>query len=253
MLDVGDSHLAAAANAAENILALCKARNGWSYRHEDYVIADAGHRGCRVVVARPSAAPAAAITTMIELAGRHLPGQPLVIEDTFGTLPLEQHGFAPFDRMPVMVRPPAREEPRDLAATSIRVAPASTNEEVDAVERLMVQGLPIPTLLPWLRGVLFPPDPVEIPGWLMWLAWIDGIPAAAAATFDDGCTVGLYGMVTDPPQRRRGVGGALLAAILARFAGREMCLSATEEGFWLYARAGYATVGQAAWWRHRPD
>src|SRR6266487_491273 len=263
------SHLSAAANAAENLLALCEARRGWSYRHEDYVIADVGNRGCRVVITRPSADPAAAISRMTELAAEHMPGRPLVVEDTFGTLPLEHYGFTPWARIPVMVRDArtgaadciagtgaARERTRatggDQAAGSIRVAIATSPADVNTVERLMVDCLPLTSLQPWRPGVLFPPDPARIPGWVMWLGLRDCGPAGCCATFDDGHMVGLYGMAVVPAMRRRGVGSTLLEAVFDYYPGRTSCLTATTGGFWLYASAGYRTVGLATWWGSEP-
>jgi GNAT superfamily N-acetyltransferase len=120
---------------------------------------------------------------------------------------------------------------------------------VDQVERLMVEGLPLPALAPWRSGVLFPPDPSAIPGWIMWLAERGGTPMGCCATFDDGSSVGLYGMAVDLGMRRQGVGRALIDAMVARYPALPSCLTATEEGFWLYASAGYHTVGLSAWWR----
>ena len=216
------------------------------------MIADAGNRGCRVVLSRPPADRRAAIGSMTSLAERHLPGRPLVIEDTFGVLPLEQYGFAPFARMPVMVRPPGADGVPMARSGAFGVRPVASGEEVDMAERLMVECLQMTALLPWRRGVLFPPDPVSIPGWVMWLAHLNGVPAGTAATFDDGSSVGLYGMAVDPQSRRRGVGTALLQGILSRYHDRPMCLTATDDGFWLYANAGFCTAGQAAWWRRAP-
>lgn len=244
----------AAANAADNLLALCKARDGWSYRHEDYVIADAGNRGCRAVVARPPGQADAAISRMIEFAAEYLPGRELVVEDTFGTLPLEQHGFIPFARVPVMVRGAGvQRAPQSAAASAgVRVTAAKSTADVDTVERLMVDGLPLSSLQPWRPGVLFPPDPANIPGWIMWLALADGAPAGCCGTFDDGHSAGLYGMAVDPALRRHGIGRAMLDVILDYYSGRTSCLTATPDGFWLYAAAGYRTVGQGSWWRREP-
>lgn len=238
------------------------------------MIADTGNRGCRVVVARPPVDPGAAIERMAKLAAEHLPGRPLVVEDTFGTLPLEHHGFRPFARVPVMVRdvsvslsanagvavPGWSARSGDSSAdaairadAAVRVIAATSAADVDSVERLMVDALPLAALQPWRSGVLFPPDPANIPGWVMWLGLRGEVPTGCCATFDDGHFVGLYGMAVDAASRRQGVGRALLDAILARYSGRASCLTSTNDGFWLYASAGYCTVGQAAWWgRERP-
>lgn len=255
------SHRLAAVNAAENLLALCHAWDGWSSRHRDYVIADAGPRGCRVITTRPAAAQAAVISEFTGLAARHVPQRDLVVEDTFATLPLEHHGFVPLARVPVMVRdagpPPGDqsgsrgpEHPQPLAAV---ITAAASQQEADQVERVMVEGLPLPALQPWRPGVLFPPNPAAIPGWLMWLARVNGETAGSCASFHDGSSVGLYGMAVYPRFRRQGIGRLLVEAIAARYPGTVSCLTATDEGFWLYASAGYRTVGVATWWRRGLD
>lgn len=183
-----------------------------------------------------------------------MPGSKLfVIEDIFGTLPLEQHGFVPLARFPVMVRPAEVTRHADMAGRStpgpIQVTVATSQADVDQVERLMVEGSPLPLMQPWRPGVLFPPNPQAIPGWVMWLAQRDGTPIGCAASFDDGSSVGVYGMAVDPGMRRQGAGRALIDAILVRYPSVPSCLTATEDGFWLYALAGYQTVGQACCWR----
>lgn len=252
------SHVLAARNAAENLLALSRAFDGWSVRQDDFVIADTGTRGCRVVVTQPSSDPAATIGQMVSLAREHMPGSKLfVIEDTFGTLPLEQHGFEPVARVPVMVRQAEVTRHADVAGRTapgpIQVTVATSRADVDQVERLMVDGSPMPTLAPWRSGVLFPPNPQAIPGWVMWLAQRDGTPIGCSATFDDGSSVGVYGMAVDPGMRRQGAGRALIDAILVRYPSVPSCLTATEDGFWLYALAGYHTVGLAGWWWRRGE
>lgn len=247
----GTAHLYAAVNAAENLIALSEARNGWTFRHDDFVLADAGNRGCRVVTARPSPDPDAAVQRMLELAADRFAGRKLVVEDSFGTLPLEQYGFTPFARMPVMVREPA---PAPALDGAVEIVAARTDTDTDDVERLMVEGLGMRGLAPWRRGVLFPAAPAAIPGWVMWLARLGHTPVGTCATFDDGRSVGLYGMAVDEGYRRKGIGRALLAATLAGTAATSTpgTLTATDEGFRLYASAGFRTVGQAAWWRREP-
>jgi GNAT superfamily N-acetyltransferase len=242
-------HVLAARNAAENLLALSGGFGGWSCRQPEYVIADTGTRGCRVCVTRPPADPAAAIGEMLSLAGQHMPGSELVVEDTFGTLPLEHHGFTPMARLPVMVRPAGAEFPGPAPSGAIQVVAAQDQATVDEVERIMVEGLPLPAMQPWRAGVLFPPAALAIPGWVMWLARRGGEPAGCCATFEDSASVGLYGMAVQPGARRQGIGRALVAAIVRRYPGAPGCLTATDDGFWLYAGTGYYTVGLAGWWR----
>jgi len=246
---VDTSHVLAAENAAQNLLALSQGFGAWSSRRDDYVIADSGARGCRVCVTRPPADTAAVISEMISLAAQHVPGKPFYVEDTFGTLPLEQHGFVPMGRIPVMVRPAGMAFPGPPPPAAIEVITAAKQQTTDEVERLMVDALPLPYLQPWRSGVLFPPAVQEIPGWVMWLALRDGEPLGCCATQDDGSSVGLYGMAVYPHARRQGTGRALIAAIVQRYPLVPGCLTSTDDGFWLYAGTGYHTVGVATWWR----
>lgn len=247
MVDI--SHVLAARNAAENLLALSGGFGGWSSRRADYVIADSGTRGCRVCVTRPPGDPEAAISEMLSLAGQHMPGSEFFVEDTFGTLPLEHHGFTPMARMPVMVRPADAEFQGPEPPGAIKIIAAQDQGTVDEVERVMVEGLPLPAKQPWRPGVLFPPAALAIPGWVMWLARRGDEPVGCCATFDDSSSVGLYGMAVQPGARRQGIGRALVAAIVGRYPGMPSCLAATDDGFWLYAGTGYHTVGLAALWR----
>ena len=51
-----------------NLLALSRGFGGWSSREDGFVIADAGSRGCRVMITSPSADSAAAIGRMVSRA-----------------------------------------------------------------------------------------------------------------------------------------------------------------------------------------
>jgi GNAT superfamily N-acetyltransferase len=211
-----------------------------------------------VVTAQPSSDPAATIDQMVSLARSTCQGaSSSSSRDIFGTLPLEQHGFVPLARIPVMVRTAEVTRHADVAGRTtpgpIQVTAATSQADVDQVERLMVDGSPMPALAPWRSGVLFPPNPQAIHGWVMWLAQRDGTPMGCSATFDDGSSVGVYGMAVDPGMRRQGVGRALIDAILVRYPSVPSCLTATEDGFWLYALAGYHTVGLAGWWWRRGE
>src|SRR5215471_13572360 len=232
---VDASHLLAARNAAENLLALSGGFGGWSSRRADYVIADTGTRGCRACVTRPPADPAAAISEMLSLAGQHMPGSEFCVEDAFGTLPLEHHGFTPMARVPVMIRPAGAEFPGPEPPGALQVVVAEAQATVDEVERVMVEDLPLPAKQPWRAGVLFPPDALAIPGWVMWLARRGDETVGCCATQDDSESVGLYGMAVPPSARRQGVGRALVAAIVKRYPGMPSCLTSTDDGFWLYA------------------
>ncbi len=79
------------------------------------------------------------------------------------------------------------------------------------------------------------------------LASAGGIPLAGAELHHDGETAGLYGVVTAPIARGRGLGTAVSAAAVAglgALGGAEhVVLQATAEGERVYRRLGFARVG----------
>ena len=116
-------------------------------------------------------------------------------------------------------------------------------------ERVIVDGFPQRALQPYRPGRSLPPLVLAVPGWRTWLAYLDGEPAAACCTYDDGATVGVYWLATLPRHRSRGLGRAIMSAALGAAPGRPAVLVATAAGEPLYAALGFQAVSEAAWYR----
>lgn len=72
-----------------------------------------------------------------------------------------------------------------------------------------------------------------------------GRPLGSAMHFPMGDDFAMLGMMVTPPRlQARGAGRWLLRRIMRDCAGRDLRLSATRSGFWLYESAGFIPVGQ---------
>ena len=75
----------------------------------------------------------------------------------------------------------------------------------------------------------------------------DGRPASVAAVIDVGTDASVQWVATDPAHRRQGLGTRVMRALLAdarRRGARTASLQASPDGFPLYERLGFATIGR---------
>jgi GNAT superfamily N-acetyltransferase len=185
----------------------------------------------------------AAIASLVETvttAGR------LVMEDPYGPAPVPHGGAVRVLRIPVMCRPP---HPVTLICRQgVTVTAVTDARDLAAAERVIVNGFPQPHAQPWVAGRTLPPWVLELPGWRVWLARRDGVPAAAGYTFDDGAAVGVYCLATLPAHRSAGLGRAVMTAMLAAHPARTATLTATDAGVPLYTSLGFIPVATATWY-----
>ncbi|GAB7038307.1 MULTISPECIES: GNAT family N-acetyltransferase [Catenuloplanes] len=183
-----------------------------------------------------------------ELLRSRLPGRALVVEDLFaGGRVARLPDDARVWQIPVMVRPAGEIAVPD----GVRVARVSDENDLADAERLIVDGFPMAVYQPLVRGRALPPRVLGVPGWSVWLAYRDGVPAAAGYTYDDGTSVGLYWLATPAEHRGHGLGRALLSTAVAAHPDRPVTLVATDAGLPLYESAGFLPVGGTAWYTRR--
>ncbi len=197
--------------------------------------------GGQLVCRRPLAPERIAQLLSLPVVGRRN-----MIEDAFGVGGVQVPDDVQRYAYPVMLRPA-----RATAAPEADVITCSTPEELEQAERVIVDGFPRPEVPPWKPGGFLTKNVLADPGWTTWLARRDGVPGAAAVSYDDGAVLGVYWLATLPEQRGAGLGSAVMTAILASRPERASGLVATQMGLPLYERLGYRTVGEGIWYARR--
>lgn len=168
-----------------------------------------------------------------------------IVEDAFGAEP-PLGGTLQVLRMPVMIRPAT--QVAVVVPPNVRVVAVAEADELAEAERVIVDGFPMPTHQPWTQGQALPPRVLGLPGWRVWLAYRDGLPAAAGCTYDDGVGVGVYWLATLPEHRSLGLGRAIMTVSMAAHPDRVFTLVATDAGLALYQSLGFVTVAMSAWY-----
>jgi GNAT superfamily N-acetyltransferase len=180
------------------------------------------------------------------------------LEDPYGGLDLSRFGATRMPIMPVMAREPGPVEgvSTELPAVSpargggsLTVDEALDRDTFAQVERVIVDGFPLPARQPWTRSEALPEQLLRQPGCRAWLGRVDGAPAGACLSYDDGRATGVYWVATLPDQRGQGVARAVLRTALAHaHPDRPATLVATSVGEPLYRTLGFTELAPTCWW-----
>ncbi|MER7850043.1 GNAT family N-acetyltransferase [Kitasatospora sp. NPDC096077] len=211
----------------------------------------------RFVVTRPYAEPADVEQQLADLLDEWQTVR-FTLEDPYGGLDLTRFGAVRIPIMPVMAREPGPVEgvADELPAASrahgggtLTVDEVLDDDAFALVERTVVDGFPLPARQPWVRGDALPAQLLREPGCRAWAGRIDGAPAGACLTFDDGTATGVYWVATLPDQRGQGVAKAVLQTALAHVhPDRPATLVATSAGEPLYRKLGFTALAPTCWW-----
>ena len=100
--------------------------------------------------------------------------------------------------------------------------------------------------LQWFSEVFDESVPAERPGFTCWVAYLDGLPVATAASVPSEEAIGLYNIATAPEHRGRGFAEAITRHVIEAAGTGErskpFVLQSTPQGFRLYERLGFDTV-----------
>ncbi|MDU0289253.1 GNAT family N-acetyltransferase [Saccharothrix longispora] len=220
-------------NATALTTALARAR-GHELVSRPGFLAMNGEPLLRVLVRRPDPTPDD-LAELALLVGRARAR--VVVEDSFSTVDGGGLGLTA-KHMPVMLR-----HARPVPPPALEVVPARTPADVALVERVVVDGFPLTGFPP---GGALPAALLDAEGVALHLARRDGEPAGACLTVAADHAIGVYWLATLPAHRSRGVGRALLHAVLADPV--PATLTATDEGLPLYCSLGFEVVTRATWW-----
>lgn len=149
-------------------------------------------------------------------------------------------------REPWFYRPPAPlpEEPVPAGLEIIRVsAPAEVEEfEAVSVRGFGGEGDAVPA------GTYHPAPILSDPGMAMFIGRVDEEPVAAAMGYPTDLAVGVFGVTTVTPARRRGYGTALTRAAMLTETGLPTVLAPSKEAERMYLRLGFRRVGELSIW-----
>lgn len=132
-------------------------------------------------------------------------------------------------------------------ATRTLLLRAGTARDIDTVEALMAQAFDPRFGEAWTRGQCL--GVLAMPGVRLLIAYLDDAPAGFAMTRTVADEVELLLLATAPAQRRRGVGAALLRAIVAEaesdgLAKIHLEVRAGNDAVRLYTGHGFSKVGE---------
>jgi GNAT superfamily N-acetyltransferase len=209
-------------------------------------IGDHGELTNPVVLVQPLTEPN---QTLRDIGSLFPPQVPYLLISAWPTPDLRPYGLGLLGHPPLMVRFPG--PPPDLPNPEVAVREVQDTDELAVAERVLVEGYPMPELEPLMPGDLLGPTLLQ-PDTRVWLAWVDGQPAAvAAAHHHAGITLVEY-VATLPTARGRGAGAAVTwAATLANPAAPAV-LIASDDGRPVYERLGYIAVERWTVWL-RPE
>ncbi|GAA2414506.1 GNAT family N-acetyltransferase [Nonomuraea africana] len=168
----------------------------------------------------------------------------VLVEDALGSVDMSGIGLTP-RQLPVMIRRPGDA----LPPPALEVIKVEREEQLGSAERIVVDGFPLPGFQPYRPGQVFPARVLEREGIELYLVAMDGELGGACVTVVDGGVGGLYWVTTLPEFRSRGIGRALMHAVLGgRLKELPVTLTAARAGKPLYDSLGFATITQSTWW-----
>ena len=164
--------------------------------------------------------------------------------------------LTPWQRRVTVTEPwfyrPAGPLPDDAAPEELEVVRVSTPEEVEEFEAVSVRGFggegdAVPP------GTIHPPTILADPAMAMFIGRVDGKPVAAAMGYATDDAVGVFGVTTVTPARRRGYGTAVTRAAMLTETGLPSILAPSKEAESMYLRLGFRRVGELSIWGVKGD
>jgi hypothetical protein len=158
----------------------------------------------------------------------------------FCPFPAEVPGLEVFGHPPLMLRVAGGSAPPVPPELEIRAA--ETREDLEAYERVLVDGFPLEELKPWRPGVAFHPANLHVPGVQLFVGRVDGAPVTCASSII-GCGVNHVEFVATLPEARgKGYGAAVTWAATMADPSLHALLIASDMGRPVYERMGYVPL-----------
>jgi GNAT superfamily N-acetyltransferase len=178
------------------------------------------------------------------------PHVPYALMSPWPTSDLRRHGLALVGHPPLMVRLPG--PPPERPRSSPAAHEVLDADRLAAAERVLVEGYPMPELLPLTAGDLLGRSLLD-GDTRVWLADVDGEPAATAVAHTAAGVTLVEFVATMPAFRGRGAGAAVTWAATLSDPRRPAVLLASDDGRPVYERMGYFAVERWTVWLRLPQ
>lgn|SRR5690606_8936709 len=207
-------------------------------------IGDRGALTNPVVLRQPLTDPGEVLAEIGTLFPPHVP---YLLVSAWPTPDLRAHGLGLVGHPPLMARLPGRGSAAQ-PPPAVEVREVHDAEELAVAERVLVEGYPLPGVEP---GDVLHPSLLR-QDTRVWLARVDGEPAAVAAAHQHaGVTIVEY-VATLPAARGRGAATAVTWAATLANPAQPAVLLASDEGRPVYEHLGYVAVERWTVWL-RPE
>lgn len=194
---------------------------------------------------------AASVTHRLEAYfGQRPEGGPWLLWSSWPTPNLAEHGYLLWGHPPIMIRLPGGAAPP--VPPELRIAEAQTASDLAAIERAMVQAMPMADLEPLLPGAMFPAALLGGP-FRFWGGYLGEEVVAAAAAVVGQDEIDVSFIATMPDARGRGYGAAITWAATLADPTLPAILEASDHGRPVYEKMGYRRVGLMALWERPRD
>ncbi|MGO4629438.1 GNAT family N-acetyltransferase [Streptomyces sp. 2RAF24] len=237
---LSDAPTRQARNSAALWTATGRCRGHEVIRRRGFVAVDGDVRaGLRILIQEPDLDPGE-LAELHELVRRA--AGPANAEDPFSSTDLSHLGMRSW-QMPVMLR-----QPGPVAEPELDVIRVRRPEDLQAAERIAIEGFELTGFTPYRPGELFPTTLIEQPGVDVFVALHDGEPAGVGVSVEDDGIGSHYWVGTSPAFRSRGVGRAVMLGSLAHLTHLPVTLTASKLGRPLYESLGYTVAASSTWW-----
>lgn len=178
-------------------------------------------------------------------------GVPYFFVSPFPTPDLSGLGLSLIGHPPVMVRFAGGEAPALKPGVDVREVHSAADLAI--AERVLVEGYPMPEMMPLTPGTILAPPILDGPT-RVWIASVDGEPAAIAAAHVAGDAILVEYVAALENARGRGAGSAATWAATLCEPDLPAYLMASDDGRPVYERMGFhAIVRWSAWLRSGGD
>ena len=184
-------------------------------------------------------------TTVEELSAAYAEGVSAIVISPFPTPDLSAQGLALVGHPPLMFRPTSTVT--ETPATPLEVREATTTQELQDAERVLVEGYPMPDMAGLPPGDFYRPD-VVADATRLFVGYDDGVPVATAAAHSAAGVTVVENVAVLATARGKGAGAALTWAATTAWPEQAALLIASDDGQPVYERLGYLRLVRWTCW-----